>query len=216
MKVAVCIPCYGDTRALFTDALAQMLIHAGKYAEGVDLSVLMLISSDLAGNREKLAEVALEQGADWLLWLDSDQTFPPDTLARLLAADKALIGCNISLRSRPAAPTAKVFRGGAWTPVWTDETKAKAGEIERVDLMGLGVCLVHADVMRQLERPWFVFQKPGEDAHFFAKANRAGIGVYVDHALSWEVGHVGQHVYTNADAIADKAAWLSANQSMRG
>jgi hypothetical protein len=209
MNVAICIPCHGDTRAQFTDSLAQLLIVTAKQAPELGLAVLMFGGSDLAFNRERLVEDALSQGADWILWLDSDQTFPPDTLLRLLSAQKPVIGCNYSFRSRPAGPVAQAFRDGAWVPVWTDEAKAKANEIERVDVMGLGVCLVHSEVFAKLARPWFRFERAGEDAYFFAMTNRAGIEVCVHHGLSWEVGHIGLHVYTAADATADKEQWLA-------
>ena len=49
----------------------------------------------------------------------------------------------------------------------------------------------------------------GEDVSFFRELTEAGVKVYVDHALSWEVGHIAERVITNADAVADKEAWLN-------
>ena len=62
-------------------------------------------SSSVAKNREWLSNEAEKIGADWLLWLDSDQTFPADTLLRLLAHGLPLVGANYPQRgnSRPAA-----------------------------------------------------------------------------------------------------------------
>ena len=199
MKIAICTPVYGDTRAQFTDSLAQLLIHSGRRH---DLSYLTFMSSDLAGNRERLAEAALAQGADWLLWIDSDQTFPPDALERLLASGHEVVGCNYARRAFPSGPTARQFRGGAWQPLFTDAANAAKGLTEPVHLLGLGLCLVRADVMRRIERPWFRLLPPqGEDAYFFEKLHRAGVPVFVDHGLSWAIGHVGQHIFTNADTL---------------
>jgi hypothetical protein len=40
----------------------------------------------------------------------------------------------------------------------------------------------------------------GEDVFFFRRLREAGIPVYLDHPLSWTIGHVHQSVLTNADA----------------
>jgi hypothetical protein len=68
--------------------------------------------------------------------------------------------------------------------------------IEEVAYMGLGVCLIHSDVFRKIQKPFFFFETRGdgelvgEDVGFFAKTRQAGITAFVDHALSAEVGHV--------------------------
>jgi len=49
----------------------------------------------------------------------------------------------------------------------------------------------------------------GEDASFFQELREAGIAIHVDHGLSWGVGHIHEHVLTNADAEAQKEAWLN-------
>jgi hypothetical protein len=49
----------------------------------------------------------------------------------------------------------------------------------------------------------------GEDVSFFRELTDAGVKVYVDHGLSWEVGHIAERVITNADAEAQKQAWLN-------
>src|SRR6201988_362321 len=180
MKVAICAPCHGDTRASFTDSLGKMLIHAGKTGASIagqkvalDLELLMAGSADLAAIRELLAEMALAAGAEWLLWLDSDQSFPPDPLERLLAAGRPVVGCNIARRSDPTGPTARRIENGRPVAVWTDEAAAREGRVEPVDSMGLGVCLISTAILAALPRPWFRFDPPGEDVYVFARLRDA-------------------------------------------
>lgn len=196
MKVAICTPAYGDVRAQFADSLAQLLIQSPARVPGVELAYFTMTSSDLAASRATIAAAAIDQGAEWLLWIDSDQSFPPDTLARLLAADKPVIGCNYPRRAFPIAPLAQRIEDGKWQPVVTDAARAQAGTIEQVQLMGLGLCLVSAEVMRGLPRPWFRFEGAGEDTYFFSKLSQAGVPVFVDHGLSWEIGHIGVHNFS--------------------
>lgn len=205
MKVAICIPHNGSTKALFTDSLGKLLLHSGRTFE---IELLMAGSSDIAGNRETLAARALEIRADWLLWLDTDQVFPADTLARLLARNEPVIGCNYGRRGNPTGPTAGRFENGVEIPIWTDQDRARRGVIEQVHYMGLGVCLISTETLRSLDRPWFKMD-PHEDVYFFAKLLQKRVRFYVDHALSWEIGHVGDRVISNADTIRDRERWVA-------
>ena len=49
----------------------------------------------------------------------------------------------------------------------------------------------------------------GDDASFFQELRDAGVKIQVDHGLSWQVGHVGERVLADADAEAQREAWLS-------
>lgn len=222
MKIVCCTPHNGETKALFTRSLARMLIYTGKV--GVpgpagkihpELDYIIVGSSNIAGNRVNLAEMVLESGADFLLWLDSDQTFPHYTLERLVAVNQPVVGCNYARRSHPTGPTANKMTNGKAEPIWTTQKAAKEGLVERVHSIGLGVCLMRVSVLGQIERPWFEWGPAGEDGYFFDKLAAAGVPVFLDHALSWEVGHLGQVELTNAHAARDQADWLKAREKIR-
>src|SRR5687768_17247127 len=94
MKIAVCVPHFGDVRAKFAESLAHLMLHC----RGLDIGISFFSSSILPYSRHQLVTAALDWGAEWMLFLDSDQTFPPDTLQRLLAHGKDAIGCNCPKR----------------------------------------------------------------------------------------------------------------------
>jgi GT2 family glycosyltransferase len=140
-----------------------------------------------------LADIALEWGALWLLWLDADQTFPPDTLTRLLARRKAIVGANCRRRDPDKiVPTAYIEQDGGLEPVLPS-----GDDVQEVANLGLAVCLTHANVFRKIGQPYFFDQMLpdgihaiGEDVSFCRKARAAGFPVFVDHALSRAVGHM--------------------------
>ncbi|HEX8526387.1 hypothetical protein [Allosphingosinicella sp.] len=217
MQIAICSPAYGDTKAQFTYCLAELLIHAGREgirAEGGDkaqpqLRMLMASSSNVALNRQTLAEIAVGSRADYVLWLDTDQTFPPDTLQMLFrhTGRAKVVGCNYARRTDPTGPTALRIENGRPEFIWTDEAKARAGPLDPVDSMGLGVCLTSTEVFKAIPKPWFAPDINGEDGYFFLKLRAAGVPAFVDHQLSLRIGHIGERVYLNADALADRARW---------
>ena len=202
MRIAICLPVHGDTRALFTYKLARMIAVSHRqwpHPSPPQIEVLMAESSSVARNREWLSLEAEKIQAEWLLWLDCDQTFPADTLLRLLAHKLPVVGANYPQRGN-SRPSARRQVGGRMTPVWSTRDKVARGELEAVAFMGLGVCLVSAASLARLERPYFAGEN--EDYYFFSKLRAAGIDPIVDHGLSGEVGHVTVQELTNAHSLA--------------
>lgn len=231
MKVAICIPRYGDTKGAFTISLARMIAHSlSKPFEGkpLEIEIFSVSSSDLPHSRTELLKSAIQWQARYLLWLDSDHVFPRDALLRLLAHELPVVGCNQARRSDPTGPVAvKRDASGEMQHVWTTRAKAEAKEVEEVFHVGLALCLMDMNVLHQVKAnvekgvgwdQWAPFDRKllpgtnarmGEDVSFFRELTEAGVKVYIDHALSWEVGHIHERVITNADAEAQKEAWLN-------
>lgn len=199
MRAAVLVPHHGDVKAKFSASLAR-LAAATKSAE---LEFFYEEDGPLELKRTRLALRGRQWGASHLLWIDTDQTFPPDALDRLLAHDKPIIGCNIPTRHDPVQPTA-IDDYGRRTP--TTQALAEAEALVEVGAIGLGFCLMKAEIFDRIAAPWFESRiSPegellcGEDVHFCNMAWRAGIAVWVDHSLSWQVGHVAEVVRHNSD-----------------
>ena len=228
MKVAICIPSYGDTKADFTISLARMLVRSltAPGAPRLEIETFLATSSDLVANRTNLLQRAMGWQARYLLWLDADHIFPPDALLRLVGRRLPVVGCNYPRRSEPTGPVAsRIGPNGQYEHVWTTEAKARAGEVEEVAVTGLGFCLmdmlIFPDVQAHLGAGWATWApfdrkrvpgtnaRMGEDASFFAELRAAGVTVHVDHALSWQIGHIGERVLTNADAEAERAAFAA-------
>ncbi len=235
MKIAVCIPRHGDTKGDFTISLGRMLVHSAaatvQTASGAvrpEIEIFSTSSSDLPQNRTRLLQRAIAWQARYLLWLDSDHVFPRDSLLRLLAHGLPVVGCNQPRRSDPTGPVAvRINAAGEKEHVWTTAELARQGAVEEVYHVGLALCLIDMNILHQVKEhvdkgvgwaQWSPFDRRlvpgttarmGEDASFFAELREAGIKVHVDHGLSWQIGHIGERVLTNADAEAQKEAWLS-------
>jgi hypothetical protein len=231
LKIAICTPYYGQIPARFLLSQLAMIKHTEQtnftfngQAAHADLQVIMNSSSLLGHLRNKLVKGAIDWGANYLLWLDADHTFPPDTLVRLLSRGLPVVGANYPRRTLPTGPTARSLEN---EDLWTTPEKAEAGEVEQVGRLGMGVCLMDMTVLDRLEQAaraegretfWPLFSQEtqpgsvkvmGEDTFFFRRLMLAGIAAYVDHALSWEVGHIFETVLTNADALAQRDAYLA-------
>lgn len=185
MKVAICTPCHGNPKFDYVASLAALLIRAPKDIPGLDLVHISVENTALAEARNFLAETAIERGADWILWLDADQTFPANTLSRLLAHGKDAVGANYRRRCIQPISAAIGFNGKPLTP---------GSGLEEVKTLGLGVCLISAKAMKAIDLP--AFETTKEDTFLFKKLRAAGIPAFVDHDLSEACGHIAEVVLT--------------------
>lgn len=233
LKVALCIPAHRQVEAKWAMSLADMVAFSSRATVFHDdepaqfeFKTIVVSSSLLPESRNRLVAEAWKWEADYMLWLDADHVFPCDTLVRLISRSQLVVGCNYARRCSPTYPTAsKHGEDDAMDLVWTTQEKAKAEELEEVAHVGLGVCLVDMRLYHCLEAAaeargektiWPLFRmepKPngigfiGEDVHYFKTIRNAGIPVFCDHGLSWEVGHVGEMMFTNAHCEAQKGKY---------
>jgi hypothetical protein len=205
MRIVACIPIHRQAEAMFVSSAMNMAsrflmteMERGGRPIRPELWTCVVTSADLASNRNRLAQRALEWGADYILWADADHVFPDHALVRLLSLNLPVVGCNYPTRVPPLIPTALGLDG---RPVVTTETLALQGKVEEVAALGLGLCLMRADLLAKVPQPWFAFADGlSEDRRFCRMLRDAGVRIHVDHSLSWEIGHVGAQTYTNADA----------------
>jgi hypothetical protein len=222
MKIAICTPAYLSVTGHYALSLARMINWTLREAEIVvdgarvipDLQLFMRQGSLLPRTRNSLARDAVTWGADYLLWVDADMSFPERALLRLLSHNLPIVGVNYPRRTFPTAPSARDLDEKL---VWTTEADAEAGSVVPVEMIGLGLCLVRMDVIRTLrgnnEVPLFSTEYwgegieggCGEDVFFFNRARKAGYAVHLDHWLSWQVFHVHETLLGNADAVAQRA-----------
>lgn len=225
MKIAICTPHYADVTAAYARCLAKMVVHTVQAeitynGERVvpQIEIFHRKSSVLPRCRNTLVKDALDWSANYLLWIDADHSFPEHSLMRLLSLNLPVVGVNYPRRAHPTWPTAVSLDGAI---IWTTEEFARDGEVVEVRHLGLGFCLIDMNVIHALRertvdgkaQPMFALEMiedglevVAEDVFFFRRIKEAGYGVFLDHWLSWQIGHVHERLATNADALAEKAA----------
>lgn len=197
MKVAVCLSSNGMVHAAFTSSLVAMLACA------TEDSVLLNAESALNFiNREGATGAARSIGCSHVLFLDSDMTFPPHTIDRLLDADRDIVGCRYPRRVAPFAVLGRMLG-------------ARDGDYQEAIELPSGCLMIRTSVFDKLRAPYFRcpaiehvgyttpelegfdltgYEAPtcmSEDYYFCQAARRAGFKVWADNALSLEIGHIG-------------------------
>lgn len=142
--VAICVPTTGVIDMSAGLALANLVAHS----PGIQISLMGIQHAACAEARNKLVREALEAGADWLFWLDSDIVTPPDALMRLLHG--AHEHCLDIFGASYVQKTEPFYLHGA--PV--DPESAQKGIVEFHFLPG-GCMLVSAAVYKKVPYPWY-------------------------------------------------------------
>ncbi len=172
--------------------------------------------------RNMMAETFLSRSAEWIFWMDSDMTFPMDTLTKLFdLAEK-----------KDAKMVSGVYyqrRGNNLPVLWSRNEETTEGSVTGImsekgqknkymgsfmiphpdkkepfeaHSAGFGCVLVHRSVFEMMDRPWFQFIKGtcSEDFYFFVNAHDLGFKLWIDPTI--DLGHIGDApVITKADFV---------------
>ena len=203
--VAILVPARDTVMTSFAYDMARaMSFHTAT----TDDRVVLFTSHGtlIASQRMELARQALEEKADYLLWLDSDMRFPKETIGHLILRDKPIVAANYATRRMPVKPVAMMDEEGKIGRVYTGP---ESEGLQAVDYVGMGVMMVKREVFEKIEQPWFAIPFStignhyiGEDVFFCKKAKEAGFEVLVDHDLSQHVKHIGTFEYSHEGAWA--------------
>ncbi len=156
-----------------------------------------VFTTDVAGGRNTLVQRALETGAEWVLFLDDDQSFPPDILMRLLNHDKDVVSALYVQRAGQHGPIAFSDRNEDGTYNRINLPELPGTGLLKVRAVGAGGLLVRSEVFRAIdsEPTWFRYGRvegedwdAAEDIIFCEKAQKAGFEVFVD--LGCPIGHM--------------------------
>ena len=85
MRLLIAIPCMDTVRYEFAESLANLCKHLS--AIGVSYDIKWIASSIIYLAREELANHAINEAYEYMLWLDSDMVFTPDHFDLLRALD---------------------------------------------------------------------------------------------------------------------------------
>jgi len=191
MKILIAVPCMDQVPSQFAFSLA-MLNKVGDCAISFQLGSLIYTS------RNDLAKKSIELGCDYVFWLDSDITFKPDTLERLVAdLDKGDIITGLYYRR------VKPFTPVVFEKLVIDENGCDWGDpmeipddVFEVAGCGFGCVLmptnIFLDVAGKFNGQMFnPLANVGEDLSFCWRARECGYKIVCDPRIP--LGHIGHY-----------------------
>jgi len=190
MKIAIGMPTTGSVKSQTMFSVFNLVTHSK-----IPLYLVVREAAYVHTNREEIARKILNSAATHLLFIDSDMSFKPDALDKLVARDRDIIGASYNYRQLPLKSTIVI--------------QDEKGNILKKDLpdgtfecaaISLGFALIKTSVFKKIPHPWFFYEHDdkgnitcGEDVWFCRKAKEAGFKIYCDPTI--EVGHIGNYTY---------------------
>lgn len=139
-------------------------------------------------NRNYIAAQALKGGATHLFFVDDDMVFPKDSLEKLLAHNKDIVGGLYKTKYEVQEDVIE----------YLDDKRPK--ELFECGAIGTGCLLIRTDVFKKVPQIWFNYEwypngmvKTSHDWLFCRKARECGYKIWCDPTL--EIKHIGEHEY---------------------
>lgn len=189
-KVTIAVPTNRNIKPKTAQCLMNLIARGGH-----DFHIVCPSEGyTIAENRTYSAVKAINNGSEYLLFVDDDMTFTSDYLDKMIAHDKDIVGGVYS--SRKDNSPLLVYRSmddvvDLRTEPLTDLTKVIA--------KGTALMLIKTKVF-SMPRPWFNFTYDekgmcieGEDWFFCKKAGEYGFETWVDPTV--KNGHIGEYIY---------------------
>lgn len=195
MKTLIAIPCMDHVWTMFMQAFVAMQIEG-------ECEITMSIGSLIYDSRNQIAQKAVMEGFDRVLWLDSDMVFQPDLFKRLAARlDEGYeyVSGLYFKRRVPHEPVVykaiKAIReeNGNITPTAVSYRDYPKGEIFEISGSGFGAVMMTVDAIRRVIENFGLPFSPiigfGEDLSFCMRLNELGIKRWCDSSI--RLGHIG-------------------------
>lgn len=141
----------------------------------------------IAESHEELRKAALRGKYDYLLHLESDIFPPADIIERLLVHQEAVVSAMYFINEGADSHLMlqDIEQNGSFIRETRNVSNGKdilrvTGKLEEVYSAGLGCCLLHKDVLKQIKFRWEDGAPAHPDSFFSADLNALGIKQYVD------------------------------------
>lgn len=187
-KVTIGIPSTDYVHLYFALSLSRVT-----KATKAPLSLATGKGSNICKNRNLLVHMAHEAQAEFLLFIDNDLSFPPHTIDHMVEiADERkldILGCNYLLKQPPHKSLYTLKK---------DCRNQEFTGIDEVARLPTGMMLIRMKVFERLKPPYFIYEPLYEDGietvgtedyPFCDRARNAGIAIWMDFLLSFELVH---------------------------
>ena len=200
MRITLAIPTNRGVRGKTVQSLLELVAYSKEHEFHI---IVAERGYTISENRNYIVVQAQRNKSDYVLMIDDDMTFEKDTLEKLLAHKKEVVGVNSYSRCLPLSSTVGLLdkNGEYMRPEHHTAWEMRIPkELFKCYFVGMGVGLIDMKVFEKIEKPYFEFTtykkgefrgmvKVGEDGAFCEKVRKAGMDVWCDGNL--EVGHLG-------------------------
>jgi len=199
-KVLICEPSIGFIDYRAHESVVDLAVHCARYETRSNYKFFKTTMGRLLVPyaREKFAELAVDAGFEYVLFIDDDHVWPKDIFERLQAhiKDYDMVAPLCLQRSYPYNPVIYKRHTTQSNGTTYIESKfhldwEKGDLVTDADAIGFGCVIVKTELFKRIPQPWFFNMAPiGEDLSFCFKAKDVGCKILVDTSI--EAPHLSE------------------------
>jgi len=200
MKLGICVPMSHMIPAGFLINFINRLLELHMNGRNYEVRLYMQEGTVIDAARNKLVDQALDEGCDYIMFIDADMILPENAIDNLINMNLDIVSGLYFTKGRPYLPVARI----------KDEDKDishryledfEIGKVMKVAGTGFGCILIKAEVFKSIKYPYFKFEwkeingkqvQLAEDLYFCDKAKAAGYDTYLNTGIV--CGHIGGEI----------------------
>lgn len=186
MKTLIAIPCMDEIDVGFVQSLMDLKTVG-------ETKTYFLSGSLIYEARERLSAMAVDNGFDHVLWLDSDMMFKPTMMLDFVSSNVDMVTGIIPARRPPFIPC--VYRKEGDKLIQMTEFD---GHLTEIDGCGFGAVFMKTEILEKCFDKFKTCFMPvygfGEDLSFCLRARELGYKIYCDPRIDF--CHIGKTVIT--------------------
>ena len=195
MKTMIAVPCMDTMPYEFVESLYRMKTVG-------QIRPAFLSGSLIYKARTDLALMALNEKADFILWIDSDMIFAPDLMVSLMddMEGRDMVAAVCHMRRPPFNPVLYSKLRLGITPDQNEHQKVLdyPDDLFTVEGCGFGCVMMRTSVIEAVVDKYHDLFSPlpgyGEDLSFCIRARECGFDIWADGRI--QVGHKGSTIIT--------------------
>ena len=184
IKVAIGLP----TNRLVRPKTAQSLLETIVKSKNNYKFIVSTRGYNTAENRNYISAQAVKSGCTHLMFTDDDMIYEHDTIEKLLAHDKDIVGGLYKTKYEEQNDLIEYLDG-----------KKEEDKLFECVALGGGLLLVKTDVFKKVPEPWFGYKwhagmvTESNDWYFCRKARESGFKIWCDTNVTAK--HIGLYEY---------------------
>jgi len=196
MKTMIAVPCMDTMPYEFVESLYRMKTVG-------HIRPAFLSGSLVYKARTDLALIALQEKADFILWIDSDMIFEPDLMVNLMddMEGRDMVAPVCHMRRPPYAPVLYSKLRQGITPAENEHQKLydyPEKDLFKVEGCGFGCVMMRTTVVQAVVDKYHELFTPmpgyGEDLSFCIRARGCGFDIWADPKV--QLGHKSSTIVT--------------------
>lgn len=188
-----------------------------KVPDDVETTLKIIHSYNIADGRNELVDIMIDEGYDYIFFVDSDVVVPENALVDLYGMQWYFVTGTYPRKEADTITNSDPYTTLYWhseknktaySPYFMPFSALQKGCIIQVDCCGFGCTLLRKDLFAELEPPFFFMAKEecskgdddsdlpyclGEDMYFCRQVVQKGLQIWAHGSV--QCGHVGRFVY---------------------